>query len=174
MYIDRSGECQCKSVKFDVKGQVMLNALCHCGTCCYNRSMSPVHVMVVKFFESLTITEGEENLSKYETETAEHGFCSICGVMVYQTLKEKTEGKDYVTIMPTNFHIENKDCKDGRRKLPEDYLPQLHINYQERHYDWSDDLPKCITWPPGTAYPFGGMCDNNGVPLLEEGCPDET
>ena len=163
MEIDLCGSCQCKIIKFHVKGDVELNALCHCGTCCHNRSMSPVHVIVVKLFESLKLTEGEDKLSKYETDTAEHGFCSICGVMVYQTLKERTEGKDYVTILPTNFHIEHDNCEDGVWKLPPEYLPKMHINYRFRHYDWSDTLPKCVTWPPGTPYPFGGMCDNKGV-----------
>ena len=68
--------------------------------------------------------------------------------MVYQ----HPEGADFRAVLPTNFHIEDGvNCK-----LPKQYLPQIHVNYENRQYDAYDQLPKFKCFPPA------GMMNNQG------------
>jgi len=41
-------------------------------------------------------------------------------------------------------------------KLPDNLLPQMHLNYENRAYDSCDALPKFKCFPPGI------MMDNRG------------
>ena len=146
--IEDYGSCLCSSVKFKVSGNLLMNGLCHCRACSRAIGMSPVHLIVISPPEAVKITEGNELLSTVNDGRIRHTFCSKCGVMVYQYL----EGGDFRSILPTNFHIEDGvDCK-----LPEKYMPKTHFNYENRHYDWCDSLPKFKCLPPE------GKIDNQG------------
>ena len=147
--IEQSGACHCRNVKFQVKGNVVLNMLCHCKNCSHNRGSSPVHLMGVAPADGLAITEGNEKLSKAKAYgTMVYAFCSMCGCLIYA----HPEGENFRAVLPTNFHIENGvSCK-----LPEEYLPKVHVNYENRQYDWKDNLPKYKTFPPD------GVVDNEG------------
>merc|ERR1711894_203457 len=135
--------------KKGVKGNLMFNALCHCKACCHRRGMSPTHLLGVSPASAFEITEGAElcTTSKgYGKMT--HTFCAKCGVQVWQC----PEGADFRAVLPTNFHIEDGvSCK-----LPVKYQPKIHVNYENRHYDFHDDLPKFKCFPPN------GMVDNQG------------
>jgi hypothetical protein len=128
--------------------------------------MSPVHVIAVEPASAFEFTEGAEFVTK-DTDGTEYGhgcansndygkmihaFCSKCGVQVYQ----QPDGKDFHSIFPTNFHIED----EGNCRLPEKYLPKAHINYENRQYDWCDNLPKFKGFPPEP------MVDNQGNEIL--------
>ena len=139
--IEETGACQCRTVKFKVSGNVTLNCLCHCKACSHIRAMSPVHLILVTPAAGVKITEGSDvvmNAKGYGKLM--HAFCSKCSCMLY----EWPEGADFKAICPTNFHIEDGvSCK-----LPKKYLPEMHINYENRHYDWNDSLPKFKCFPP--------------------------
>ena len=146
--IEETGSCLCKGVQFKVSGNVLFNCLCHCKACSHSRGMSPVHVIGIQPPEGVEITKGSELLTTAKGYgKMMHTFCSKCGCIVYQCL----EGGNFRDVMPTTFHIEDGvNCK-----LPEKYLPQKHVNYENRHYDWHDPLPKFKTFPPN-------MVDNMG------------
>ena len=147
--IEDNGACQCRSVKFKVKGNMIMSALCHCKACCHQRGMSPVHLILISPPEGLQITEGAELLTKVKGYgSLIHAFCAKCGVMVYQ----HPDGANFRAILPTNLHIEDGvNCQ-----LPKKYLPTMHCNYENRQYDASDDLPKFKCFPPQ------GLMDNQG------------
>ena len=147
--IEDIGACHCRGVKYKVSGKVIMNALCHCKACGHNRGMNPVHLIGVTPPEGVEITEGKELLTTAKGYgTLRHTFCSKCSCMIYQC----PEGANFRAILPTNFHIE-----DGVVcKLPEKYLPKFHVNYENRHYDWGDTLPKFKCFPPN------GKVDNQG------------
>ena len=153
--IEDFGACHCRSIKYNVSGTIILNAYCHCKSCAHNRAMSPVHLIGVTPPEGIEITEGEKFL-----ETTKgygkmvHTFCAKCGCMIY----EYPEGATFRAILPTNFHIEDGVCC----KLPEKYMPKSHINYENRQYDWHDQLPKFKVFPPA------GLVDNQGHDLTEQ------
>ena len=147
--ITESGSCQCRSVKFKVEGTIMMSTYCHCKACAHNRAMSPVHLIGITPPEAIEVTEGKQFLQTTKGYgRMVHIFCSKCGCMIYQYPK----GAPFRAISPTNFHIE-----DGVRcTLPKKYLPQSHINYENRQYDWHDHLPKFKAFPPE------GLVDNQG------------
>ena len=151
--IEDNGACHCRSVKYKVNGTMIMSALCHCKACCHNRGMSPVHLIGVSPPEAIEITEGKEMLTKIKGYgKVIHAFCSKCGTMIYQC---PGEDAPFRAILPTNFHIENGvNCK-----LPEKYLPKIHVNYENRQYDSCDKLPKFKCFPPN------GVLDNQGNEL---------
>ena len=151
--IDDNGACHCRSVKYKVKGNMIMSALCHCKACSHSRGMSPVHLIGVSPPDAIEITEGKELLTKANGYGKMiHAFCSKCGTMVYQC---PGEDAPFRAILPTNFHIENGvNCK-----LPEKYLPKIHVNYENRQYDSCDKLPKFKCFPPN------GVLDNQGNEL---------
>ena len=147
--IGENGACRCRCIKFKVTGYKLFNGLCHCKSCSYNRGMSPVHLIAVTPAQGVEIIEGKEFLRKVRGDgKMRHKFCSNCGVEIYQGPK----GADFRGILPTNFHIEDGvSCL-----LPEKYKPECHVNYENRQYDWNDDLPKFKAHPPH------GRLDNHG------------
>ena len=148
--IEDNGACHCRSVKYKINGTMIMSALCHCKACCHNRGMSPVHLIGVSPPEAIEITEGKEMLTKAKGYGKMiHAFCSKCGTMIYQC---PGEDAPFRAVLPTNFHIEDGvNCK-----LPEKYLPKIHVNYENRQYDSCDKLPKFKCFPPN------GMLDNQG------------
>ena len=40
---------------------------------------------------------------------------------------------------------------------PKEYLPKVHVNYENRLMDWHDDLPKF------ESKPMGPKCHNDGT-----------
>ena len=72
------GGCHCKRVRFEVRAPSRLTLLeCNCSIC----SMSAYLHLVVPVSEFRLIS-GEEVLATYrfQTMTAEHAFCSVCGI----------------------------------------------------------------------------------------------
>ena len=147
--IEEIGACHCRSVKFKITGTILMNVYCHCKACSHNRAMSPVHLIGISPVEGIEIIEG----MKFLTTTKGYGkmrhtFCAKCGCMMYQ----HPDGAPFRAILPTNFHFENgASCR-----LPDKYMPKSHINYENRQYDWNDELPKFKGFPPE------GMVDNQG------------
>ena len=73
-----TGGCHCKRVRFEVRAPARLTLLeCNCSIC----SMEGFLHLVVPAGD-FTLISGEDQLTTYrfETKTAEHTFCSICGI----------------------------------------------------------------------------------------------
>merc|ERR1712217_608891 len=120
--------------------------------------MTPVHLIGVHLKEGtspITYLQGEEEVKKIDGlgncyGNMEFEFCGKCGCGICQTL---TPYRDYYrAVYPSTFHIEetSKSLVDGgspetgvpSSKLPDKYLPKFHNNYENRGFDWHDDLPK--------------------------------
>lgn len=74
------GGCHCGRVRFVVHADLATAALCNCSIC---RKKGFIHVIVPPTdFELLC---GREALSTYEfnTKTAKHYFCRVCGVQSF-------------------------------------------------------------------------------------------
>ncbi len=76
------GSCHCKAVEFEVELEDGLENLrrCNCSLC---RRKGAIIASVP--IEKLRILKGEDHLSLYEwnTKTAKHYFCNICGIYTH-------------------------------------------------------------------------------------------
>mmetsp|Transcript_60228 Transcript_60228/g.136172 ORF Transcript_60228/g.136172 Transcript_60228/m.136172 type:complete len:185 (-) Transcript_60228:82-636(-) len=158
--VDSNGQCLCGNVKFHCKGplpaRIGFNVLCHCRACSRARGMSPVHLVAVPA-SGFTVLSGSKFMRVslgYGKLT--HTFCENCGTGLYQN----PEGASYVSVYPVNFQIESP--KGGPAcPLPAKYLPKAHVNYENRLFDWHDNLPKYLIWPSGA------QVGDDGKPLPE-------
>ncbi|WP_413558633.1 GFA family protein [Bdellovibrio sp. HCB209] len=79
LQVNHPASCHCQSIKFEIE---LSNGIedpkrCNCSFC---RRRGTIVAVVPK--EKFRIIEGSEKLSLYEfnTRTAKHYFCSICGI----------------------------------------------------------------------------------------------
>lgn len=88
--VTHKGSCHCGAVQFSVSAQADMEALsCTCSMC----SKTGFLHLIVKA-EDFQITAGEENLTEYRfnTGTARHLFCSICGVKPFYVPRSHPDG----------------------------------------------------------------------------------
>lgn len=95
------GACHCGAVRFQVRPTDGLRTARRC-TCSYCRMRGAVAISAD--LDGLRITEGEDRLSVYRfnTKTAEHWFCSVCGIYTHHSRRSK----------PRQFGV-NVACLDG-------------------------------------------------------------
>ena len=92
------GSCHCKSVQFEVSAEVVELTTCDCSIC------SRKNALMIKVHEDeISILKGQELLSTYtfNTNTAQHYFCSICGIYPFHRKR----------VTPDYFGI-NVNCLD--------------------------------------------------------------
>lgn len=77
---DYQGACHCGGVTFTVSGEITTGAVCDCSIC-RRKSAVMASVEPTRF----TLTSGEENLTLYQfnTKSARHHFCKICGIYTH-------------------------------------------------------------------------------------------
>jgi len=127
--ICQAGRCHCGAVEYKVDGDIVFNALCHCKNCTRAVGASPLHIIGVAPKTALTVTKGEDKLV-CRGEAVPRYFCGVCGTLIHQG----PAGMDLRAVTPSAFHLEGK--------LPDDYLPTVHWNYESRHWDHNDNLVK--------------------------------
>ena len=77
----RSGGCQCGAVRYEVDGEPVHNAVCHCGDCRASAGAPMVAWLAVKE-EQLRLNSGA--LSGYTGKTgSERQFCPTCGTGLF-------------------------------------------------------------------------------------------
>ncbi len=81
-----NASCHCRSVQFEINLPSGLQELsrCNCSMC---RRRGTIMASVP--LGALKITEGEQFLSLYQfnTMTAKHYFCSVCGIYTYHQMR---------------------------------------------------------------------------------------
>lgn len=125
------GGCECGAVTFTVTGPPLLRALCHCDTC---RAYNGTDVADVTAFRARDVAIGNEAGVEYRAwqrpALAQRGTCRSCGKPAVERASIPLLGK--IVMLPSG---------NVRREglLP---APSLHIFYDRRVRDASDDLPK--------------------------------
>ena len=153
----RTGKCNCGKVTFELTGDPLMNVLCHCNGCSTGLGVSgSVHLYVVSSQECVKITEGEDLLKKFVGKGPLRFWkCTECGSPVYQ----EPDGMPIRGFYPRTFD----GYVDGKcNKIPEDLKPKIHINYENRLWDFNDELPKFAAFPPDN------MVQNDGTPVPSE------
>ena len=115
---NRTGQCHCGGVKFSVEliDDLAKAARCNC-TICRMRGA----VAVTAELESFVLTQSADKLATYRfnTHTAEHHFCSGCGIYTHHKRRSN----------PNELGV-NVACLDG--VSPFDFS-QVVVNDGERH-----------------------------------------
>jgi hypothetical protein len=86
----RTGGCHCGAVRFEVLAPDEVEAKeCNCTIC---RKAGYLHLIVEK--ERFRIVEGGDKITTYSfnTATAKHHFCSVCGVKSFYVPRSKPDG----------------------------------------------------------------------------------
>ncbi|MDP7245359.1 MAG: hypothetical protein QF389_02100 [Planctomycetota bacterium] len=153
------GACHCGAIQYLVCGEVMVNGLCHCPNCTRSKGVSPVHLITLCGENSVEIMQGDELLQTRALDKFHLVTCKMCHgpVMQYQ------EGMGFRAVFPVSLNLRrgNAGPDHGADRIPDEWKPQLHLNYENRLFDWDDDLPKFKVFPP----------DN---PLKSDGTPLES
>ena len=108
------GGCHCGAVRFEVEAPARLEvADCNCSMC---RRSGYLHLIVSK--SNFTLQSGEESITAYRfnTRTAEHLFCSICGVKSFYVPRSHPEGYSVNARCLDPQHIESMEIEpfDGQ------------------------------------------------------------
>jgi hypothetical protein len=86
----KQGGCHCGAVRFEVQSPDEIEAReCNCSICSMNGYL---HLIVEK--ERFRLLAGEHKLATYSfnTGTAKHHFCSVCGIKSFYVPRSKPDG----------------------------------------------------------------------------------
>ncbi|HEX2365666.1 MAG TPA: GFA family protein [Bradyrhizobium sp.] len=86
----KTGGCHCGAVRFEVLAPDEIEAReCNCSVC---RMTGYLHLIVEK--ERFRLTKGADRITTYSfnTATAKHHFCSVCGVKSFYVPRSKPDG----------------------------------------------------------------------------------
>ena len=78
-----TGGCHCGAIRYQVSGEPIHNALCHCSDC-RRHAGAPMVSWTLFADDNFTITEGEAKVYA----SSEHGrrlFCAACGTGLFYT-----------------------------------------------------------------------------------------
>jgi hypothetical protein len=76
----RTGGCQCGAVRYEVRGEPVMVALCHC-TMCRRAHAAPVVAWAMYEESQLRFTKGTP--AQYaSSKEARRGFCAACGTQL--------------------------------------------------------------------------------------------
>jgi hypothetical protein len=84
------GGCHCGRIRFEVEAPAVIEAVeCNCSICAKSGYL---HLIVPR--HQFTLLQGAEFLSSYtfNTETAKHLFCKICGIKSFYIPRSNPDG----------------------------------------------------------------------------------
>ena len=125
-----TGGCHCGRVRFEVDAPAELTASeCNCSICAKSGYL---HLIVPR--SRFRLLQGSESLTAYtfNTGTAKHLFCSVCGVKSFYVPRSHPDGYsvnvrcldsstiERIEIKPFNGLEWEKQYPEGRGKLPDD------------------------------------------------------
>ena len=119
--VTHRGSCHCGRVSFEVQAPAHLDVSeCNCSMC--TRS-GYLHLIVPA--ERFKLLSGEDVLSTYtfNTHTAKHRFCSVCGIKSFYVPRSHPEGfsvnvhcLDMTTV--TGTHVRKTDGRNWEQQYP--------------------------------------------------------
>jgi hypothetical protein len=88
--IQHTGGCHCGRVRFEVFAPARIHVKeCNCSIC---GKSGYLHLIVPR--DRFRLVSGEESLTTYtfNTETAKHMFCSVCGIKAFYVPRSHPDG----------------------------------------------------------------------------------
>ncbi|WP_417878527.1 GFA family protein [Vibrio sp.] len=127
------GSCKCKSVQFEIVGEVKKVVNCHCNLCRkMNGASFSTYAAVLQ--SEFRLIAGEVTLYDV-SETATKHFCQSCGTPIYNT-NPKYTGLNIIHI--------------GTLDEATNYTPDVNI-YAESKLDWLAALSDMPTFDKGMS-----------------------
>lgn len=114
------GGCHCGAVRFQVKLNQLEAIQCNCSIC---RKKGFIHYIVSQ--SEFTLLQGQEFLTTYtfNTHTAKHTFCNICGIHSFYSPRSHPQAID------VNLNCLDQDLLDHfSLKLFDGQNWEVHIN----------------------------------------------
>jgi hypothetical protein len=132
--VNVTGDCHCGAVRYEIAGELIVHALCHC-TDCRRHAGAPMVGWSMYPADALKVTKGTPKLYK----SSEHGrrqFCADCGTGLFYINEN---------IMPGIVDIQSATYDD-----PDAVPATMHIQTAERIH-WMErahELPTFERYPP--------------------------
>ena len=126
------GGCQCGAVRYQITGEPIMAAICHCSMC---RRANAAPVVAWVMFEQSQVSFTNSPKEYASSPEATRGFCSTCGTQISFTA-EYIPGLIDITV--------------GSLDQPGSIKPDLHYWHSE-HLAWvefADGLPRHPQFPP--------------------------
>ena len=85
-----SGGCHCGAIRYEIEGDLIVHALCHC-TDCRRHAGAPMVGWAMHAAEAVKVTQGEPKIYA----SSEHGrrhFCANCGSGLFYTNESNLPG----------------------------------------------------------------------------------
>ncbi|MHC4894101.1 MAG: GFA family protein [Planctomycetota bacterium] len=138
--IDAKGSCHCGAVRFRIQGEMMLSAYCHCRNCTASKGASPVHLLAISGADSFQVEDGSGETATRASGRMRFTTCATCHGPVVQ----HPDGAPFRVVFPINLELGRGEAGEdhGADRIPDEWAPQMHLNYENRLFDWSDGLPK--------------------------------
>lgn len=129
-----TGGCHCGAIRYEVNGDMMVHALCHCADC-RRHSGAPIVGWVMYSLKAVKVVRGQPKIY----QSSEHGrrhFCADCGTGLFYINEN---------LMPDIIDIQSGTYDD-----PDAVPATMHIQVAER-IGWmvrAHELPVFERFPP--------------------------
>lgn len=129
-----TGGCHCGAIRYEVEGEPLTHALCHCSDC-RRHSGAPMVGWTMYPHEAIKITKGTPKTY----ESSQHGrrqFCPDCGTGLFYS---------NASVLPGLIDVQSATYDE-----PDAIPVQIHIQVAER-ISWMEhahELPKYVRYPP--------------------------
>ncbi len=130
------GHCHCGAIRYQIQGEPIYSALCHCGDC-RRHAGAPVVGWTAYRAESLTLLEGQPKIYASSKNGQRH-FCPDCGTGLFYF---------NAVNLPGIADIQTATLDD-----PDSVVPQMHVQVAER-IGW---MEKAHQLPAFERYPTAG------------------
>ena len=127
------GGCQCGAVRYQITGEPVMAAICHCSMC--RRAHAAPAVAWAMYQEDKVQFKNEMPKLYSSSPEARRGFCAVCGTQISFS----------ASFLPGLI-----DIAVGSFDKPEAIKPTLHY-WHSKHLSWAefaDTLPRHPKLPP--------------------------
>lgn len=106
------GGCHCGAVRYQVEGEAMTHALCHCSDC-RRHAGAPMVAWTMYELNAVTVTKGALKIYR-SSENGRRHFCADCGTGLFYTNEQMLPGiidvqsatYDDPNAVPARAHIQ--------------------------------------------------------------------
>lgn len=129
-----TGHCHCGAIRYEVTGDPVYSALCHCEDC-RRHAGAPVVGWTAYPASALTVRQGEPRVYA-SSENGRRHFCADCGTGLFYYNE---------TVLPGLVDLQTATLDD-----PGAVAPQIHVQVADR-IEWmatAHELPSFERYPP--------------------------